>query len=75
MKYVLTGIGGVVAAFFLISIVSELNPLINQHLDAGIQFCMNGICLLCGLIVGFGWKILDEIKALKACLPKREDEK
>ena len=36
---------------------------------------MYALCIACGLIVGFGWKILDEIKALKARLPKREDAK
>lgn len=34
---------------------------------------MNGICVLCGLVVGFGWKILDAVKALKNTLMDKED--
>ena len=43
--------------------------------DLGVRFCMYALCIACGLVVGFGWKILDEIKALKASLSKREDER
>lgn len=71
MKHILLGIGATIAALWLIAIVSDINPFIHQQ--QGVRFCMNGICVLCGLVVGFGWKILDAVKALKNTLMDKED--
>lgn len=41
--------------------------------DLGVRFCMYALCIGCGLVVGFGWKILDVDKALKNILMDKED--
>ncbi|HIX10339.1 MAG TPA: hypothetical protein H9739_02005 [Candidatus Agathobaculum pullistercoris] len=68
------GLGTAVAVFVIAALAAEGLPLAATE-DLGVRFCMYALCIACGLIVGFGWKILDEIKALKARLPKREDAK
>ena len=67
MKYVLAGLGTTIVV--MVAAVNIEN-LLNSF---GCGFMAGSIC--CGQIVDFGGKILDEIKAPKARLPKREDAK
>ena len=67
MKYVLAGLGTTIV---VIVAAVNIENLLNSF---GSGFMAGSIC--CGLIAGLGWKILDEIRALKARLPKREDAK
>ena len=67
MKYVLAGLGTTIVV--MVAAVNIEN-LLNSF---GSGFMAGSIC--CGLVVGFGWKILDEIKTLKASLSKRKNEK
>lgn len=73
MKAIFAGLGTAVAVLVIAALAAEGVPLAVTE-DLGVRFCMYALCIACGLIVGFGSKILDEIKALKACLPKREDD-
>lgn len=74
MRTVFAGLGAAVAVFVIAALAAEGLPLAVTE-DVGVRFCMYALCIACGLIAGLGWKILDEIRALKARLPKREDAK
>ena len=74
MRTVFAGLGAAVAVFIVAALAAEGLPLAVTA-DLGVRFCMYALCIACGLTVGFGWKIIDEIRALKARLPKREDAK
>ena len=74
MRTVFAGLGAAVAVFIVAALAAEGLPLAVTA-DLGVRFCMYALCIACGLIAGLGWKILDEIRALKARLPKREDAK
>ena len=74
MRTVFAGLGAAVAVFVIAALAAEGLPLAVTE-DVGVRFCMYALCIACGLIAGLGWKILDEIRALKASLPKREDAK
>lgn len=74
MRAFFAGLGTAVAVFVIAALAAEGLPLAVTA-DLGVRFCMYALCITCGLVVGFGWKIIDEIKALKARLPKREDAK
>ena len=74
MRTVFAGLGAAVAVFIVAALAAEGLPLAATE-DVGVRFCMYALCIACGLTAGFGWKILGEIRALKARLPKREDAK
>ena len=74
MRAFFAGLGAAVAVFIVAALAAEGLPLAATE-DVGVRFCMYALCIACGLIAGLGWKILDEIRALKARLPKREDAK
>ena len=74
MRAFFAGLGTAAAVFVIAALAAEGLPLAATE-DVGVRFCMYALCIACGLTVGFGWKILDEIRVLKACLPKREDAK
>ena len=74
MRRFFAGLGTAVAVFVIAALAAEGLPL-AMTADLGVRFCMYALCIACGLVVGFGRKILDEIKALKASLSKREDER
>ena len=73
MRMVFAGLGTAVAVFVIAALAAEGLPFAVTE-DLGVRFCMYALCTACGLIVGFGWKILDEIKALKARQLKQEDD-
>ena len=72
MKYVFAGLGTVATVFVIAAFAAEMWPL-AASVDLGVRFCMYALCIGCGLVVGFGWKILDVVKALKNTLMDKED--